>query len=46
MIEVENEEDFSIGRLFKLEKNVKRAEIKFQEGVLIPISRLYSLCFS
>jgi len=24
----------------------KRTEIKFQEGVLIPLSRLYGLCFS
>jgi len=35
-----------MGRIFKLEKYVKRTEIKFQKGVLIPISRLYSLCFS
>jgi len=35
-----------MGRLFKLEKYVKRTEVKFQEGVLISISRLYSLCFS
>jgi len=35
-----------MGRVFKLEKYVKRAEIKFQEGVLIPISCLCSLCFS
>jgi len=35
-----------MGRIFKLEKHVKGTEIKFQEGVLIPISRLYSLCFS
>lgn len=35
-----------MGRLFKLEKYVKRTEIKFQEGVLIPFSRLYSLRFS
>jgi len=35
-----------MGRIFKLEKYVKGAEIKFQEGVLISISRLYSLCFS
>ena len=41
-----NEEDFSMGRIFKLEKYVKGTEIKFQEGVLIPISRLYSLFFS
>ncbi len=38
--------DFSMGRIFKLEKYVKGTKIKFQEGVLIPISRLYSLCFS
>jgi len=41
-----NEEDFSMGRIFKLEKNDKRTEIKFQEGVLIPIFRLYSIRFS
>jgi len=35
-----------MGRLFKLEKYVKGTEIKFQEGVFIPISRLCSLCFS
>jgi len=35
-----------MGRIFKLEKNVKTTEIKFQEGMLIPISRLYGLCFS
>jgi len=28
-IEVENEEDFSMGRIFKLEKYVKGTEIKF-----------------
>ena len=39
------EKDFSMGRLFKLEKNVKRSEIKFQEGVLISFSRLSSLWF-
>jgi len=31
---------------FILEKYVKGTEIKFQEGVLIPLSRLYCLCFS
>ena len=41
-----NEEDFSMGRVFKLEKYVKGTKIKFQEGLLIPISRIYSLCFS
>ena len=41
-----NEEDFSMGRIFKLEKYVKGTKIKFQEGLLIPISRLCSLCFS
>jgi len=35
-----------MGGIFKLEKNDKRTEIKFQEGMLISISRLYSLCFS
>jgi len=35
-----------MGRIFELEKYVKRTEIKFQAGVLIPISRIYSLCFS
>jgi len=35
-----------MGRIFKLEKYVKGTEIKFQEGVLIPLSRLYGLCFS
>jgi len=37
---------FQWGRVFKLAKYVKRTEIKFQEGLLIPISCLYSLCFS
>ncbi|KGF90713.1 hypothetical protein EU93_1311 [Prochlorococcus marinus str. MIT 9116] len=27
-----------MGRIFKLEKNVKRTEIKLQEGMLIPLS--------
>jgi len=35
-----------MGRIFKLEKYVKGTEIKFQESVLIPISRICSLCFS
>jgi len=35
-----------MGRIFKLEKYVKGTEIKFQEGVLIPLSRLCGLCFS
>jgi len=35
-----------MGRIFKLEKNVKGTEIKFQEGLLISFSRLYGLCFS
>jgi len=35
-----------MGRIFKLEKYVKGTEIKFQEGMLIPIFCLYSLCFS
>jgi len=35
-----------MGRIFKLEKYVKRTETKFQEDVLIPISSVYSLCFS
>jgi len=34
-----------MGRIFKLEKNDNRTEIKFQEGLLIPFSRLHSLCF-
>ena len=41
-----NEEDFSMGRISKLEKYVKGTKIKSQEGLLIPISGLYSLCFS
>jgi len=35
-----------MGRILKLEKYVKGTEIKFQEGMFIPISRIYSLCFS
>ena len=41
-----NEEDFSMGRIFKLEIYVKGTEIKFQEGLLIPLSRLYCLSLS
>ena len=34
-----------MGRIFKLEKYVKGTEIKFQEGVLIPLSRVYGYVF-
>jgi len=35
-----------MGRIFKVEKYVKGTKIKFQEGLLIPISRLYNLYVS
>ena len=33
-----------MARVFELEKYVKRTEIKFQEGLLIPISFANKLC--